>query len=217
MKKIAPAEPPDRTPDRVANTLRQGAPLPRETLEAFLDGDAAAFAEVVRAYGPIVRRVASRFWSSVFECEDALQEVWLHVLRHRHQIDRDRLDSLPGWLSVVAQRCCIAMRRRSRGEPVVHDEGTAATIASEEETDRAIVEGDLRREVDAFTARLRPQWRRFFELHFVEGLEYADIARQLSISTTRCKYMKRVLTARAKRSRPLRGILERPIGGSDAP
>ena len=209
MRKIVPDEAAPRT---------EGTSLSRETFEAFLDGDAEAFAAVVRAYGPIVRRVASRFWSSPFECEDAAQEVWLHVLNHRHQIDRDRLESFPGWVSVVARRCCIGMRRRSGGEPLVHDDGaTAEAIAGDESAEQGVAERELRREVDGFTARLRPQWRRFFELHFVEGLAYPDVARQLSISTARCKYMKRVLTARARRHRPLRAVLERPIGGSDAP
>jgi RNA polymerase sigma factor (sigma-70 family) len=189
----------------------EGGALPHETLDSFLSGDAAAFAEVVRVYGYVVRGIARGFWKSPFECEDALQEVWLHVFAQRHAFDRTRLDSFPGWLAVLARRRCIELLRKAGRLPAIATDETDAAERgiSDDEPARDLDRRELERHLDAFQSRLRPLWKRFFELHFVEGRDYAEVSRQMRISITRCKYMKRVLASRARKHRGLREVLER--------
>lgn len=201
-----------RTSSRVARET-EARGLPHGTLEAFLSGDAAAFADVVRVYGYVVRGIAHRFWKSAFECEDALQEVWLHVYSQREAFDRTRLDSFPGWLAVVARRRCIEMLRKAdRLPPLAAGESAEAQVSTDEPS-RDLDRRDLERHLAAFKASLRPVWQRFFELHFVEGRDYADVSREMRISVTRCKYMKRVLASRARRHRGLRDVLDRRSAG----
>src|SRR6266511_821573 len=49
------------------------------TLRRFKDGEATAFADVVRAFTPLMRGVTARYWKGTFEREEAMQEIWLHV------------------------------------------------------------------------------------------------------------------------------------------
>lgn len=56
---------------------------------------------------------------------------------------------------------------------------------------------------------LEPQWRSFFELHFMQELAYGDVAKHMGITKIRCKYMKKVLLMRARRDRRLSEALGR--------
>jgi hypothetical protein len=73
--------------------------------------------------------------------------------------------------------------------------------------------------VAAFTARLRPSWREFFELSFVQGLDHEAVRERLGLGRLRCKYMRQVLAARARRSPALLTALGRQVekAGDDAP
>jgi hypothetical protein len=44
-------------------------------------------------------------------------------------------------------------------------------------------------------------------MYFVEGLDYEEVSRRLDIGKLRCKYMRKVLALRARRSRPLMAAL----------
>lgn len=189
------------------------------TLRSFKQGDAAAFADVVRAFSPLVRAVTARYWKGAFEREEAMQEIWLHLFRHRDALDLERADAFPGWLAVLARRRCIDLLRQ-RADTVALDEVDEATALAWLTAPDAAPPGEraeLDKAVAAFTARLDPVWRRFFDLHFVEGLEYAEIGVRMKIGRLRCKYMRKVLSDRARRNVALMAALGRARGGGDAP
>jgi RNA polymerase sigma factor (sigma-70 family) len=204
---------PARTSHRAAPTL---AP---ETLERFRAGDRRAFEEVVRACLPLVRAIVARFWPGAFEQEEAMQEIWVHAFRQRLALDPSRAEAFPGWLAVLARRRCIDLLRQSGARsPPGAEEGVAAEVVEDaapvppEQHARAELAA-LSAAVDAFRGRLDPPWRRFFDLHFVEGLAYAEIAEALSISRLRCRYMRKVLAGRAMRSPELMAALGRVRAG----
>jgi RNA polymerase sigma factor (sigma-70 family) len=192
--------------------------LPRATLEKFRAGEAEAFAAVVGVYGPLVRGAVSRYWRSAFEREEAMQEIWVHVFRGREALDPDRLETFSGWLAVLVRNRCLDLRRRAAAEPAATETEALAWLEAPAEQEAGAEQAELRRAVAAFTARLKPVWRDFFELHFVQGLEYGDITERLGIGRLRCKYMRKVLAARARRNRALLAALGRPAatGGGDA-
>ena len=196
--------------------------LPRATLERFRAGDAHAFAEVVKAYGPLVRGAVARYWRGAFEREEAMQEIWVHVFRGREALDLGRLDTFSGWLAVlVRNRCLDLLRRPVPPESIGTAEEAAALdwLEGNPEQEATVERAELRQAVAAFTERLKPMWRDFFELHFVQGLDYTAVGGRLGIGKIRCKYMRKVLAARARRSRALLAALGRhaATGGGDAP
>lgn len=178
----------------------------RELFERFQRGDGDAFAEIVRAHMGIVRNAAAAFFREPFAQEEAMQEVWLHVYAKRASLDVERWAEFPGWLSTLARRRCVDLLRQP-GAPIPVED-VEALAASEEQPD-VILDRELREAVDAFKTKLEPDWARFFDLCFVQGQPYEEIAGQLGIAKLRCKYMKKVLIARARRHRPLMDALGR--------
>ena len=188
--------------------------VPRDTIEAFRGGEKAAFEAVVRAYGPVVRGVARRFFASIFDQEEAMQDVWLHLWKNRTAIDADRdVSELAGYIAVTARHRCIDILRRRKPSIEIHDDD----VASPEPSARALAErAELHAAAAAFASGLKPQWRRFFDLHFVEGLPYEDVGAQLGIGKLRCKYMKKVIAGRARKDPVLLAALARAQGGERA-
>ncbi len=195
--------------------------LPPATAKRFREGDPEAFAALVRAFGPLVRSIVARYFRGAFEREEALQEIWLHAFRNRSALDLSRAADLPGWVAVLARRRCIDLLRRrpddvpasTTGEAAPEDMGAAPVQVAAAEA------RELQRAVLGFESRLEPPWRDFFRLHFVEGLPYDEVATRLGISRLRCKYLKKVLAARARSDAALMAALGRyrSAGGDDAP
>lgn len=193
-------------------------PLPIATLHDFRAGVGAAFVEIMEKYQPLIRSAVARHFRSEFEREEAVQEIWLHVFRQRETLDPARFDSFSGWLAVLARRRCIDLvrRRQDPGAAAELAEGldeaadaaaAAAWLAVKPEQEEAAERAELMREVQSFRMRLQPRWRSFFDLYFVEGLDYEEIAKRLAIGKLRCKYMRKVLALRARRSKPLMAAL----------
>jgi len=189
------------------------------TLRRFKDGEATAFADVVRAFTPLMRGVTARYWKGTFEREEAMQEIWLHVFRNRDALDLARADAFVGWLAVLARRRCIdLLRHRVDMVPLDQvDEAAALAWLTTPAEVQLVENAELAKAVEAFKARLAPLWRQFFELHFVEGLDYAEIGERMKIGKLRCKYMRKVLSGRARRNAALMAALGRTRGVGDAP
>jgi RNA polymerase sigma factor (sigma-70 family) len=81
-----------------------------------IQGDSAAWTEIVRRYEPILHATAARFRLSREEHDDAVQRIWQRAVEHLHTV-RDGA-ALPGWLATSMQRECLAMlRARARETP----------------------------------------------------------------------------------------------------
>ncbi|GAC1545271.1 MAG: hypothetical protein NVS2B9_12490 [Myxococcales bacterium] len=190
----------------------------RETLDRFRSGDPVAFEAVIRAHAPVVRAVVAKLWRSVFEQEEAMQEIWVHAFRRRASLDAGRPESFRAWLTTLARnRALDLLRATARRAEVPQDAEDASWEPSSAAAlqHHAAEELELRMAVERFVAGLKPTWRSFFELHFVQGLEYAAVAEQLSISRLRCKYMRKVLAARAQRNPQLMAALGRSTAAGD--
>jgi RNA polymerase sigma-70 factor (ECF subfamily) len=195
----------------------QGETLPASTVERFRAGEADAFAEVIRMLAPRVRAIARRYLPSPFQQEEAMQEVWVHAFRQREALDPERAAQFDGWLLTLARRKVIDVARQIGRQPTPVEEAEELPDDGAPAVD-AVERRELGEAAAAFAERLEPDWRDFFELHFVQGLEYAEVAQRLSISRLRCKYMKKVIAARARRYRPLLEALDRMQSrGDDAP
>ncbi len=191
------------------------------TLEAFRRGEREAFACMVQGFGSTVRSIVMRYFREPFDRDEALQEVWLHLYRQRQALDPDRAGEVRGFVATLARRRCIELLRAAGRQPPVDegDEAAAPDPAGEAERAAAGERRELAEAVAAFRARLDPEWQRFFDLHFVEGLPAAEVARRLGMGVPRSKYVKRVLVARARRHRALMAALGRlrDPEGDDAP
>jgi RNA polymerase sigma factor (sigma-70 family) len=151
-----------------------------------------------------------------------MQEVWVHAFKQRESLDPSRLDEFGAWFTaLVRNRCIDLLRREGReiGPSIENPSKTLEKLQTAPVQEQVIENTELNDAVEAFLAKLDPQWRSFYELNFVLGLGYAEISERLSISRTRCKYMKRVLVGRARRDARLLAALGRHVlaGGVHAP
>src|SRR5688500_15590704 len=98
------------------------------------DGDAEAFAEIVKRYAGIVYATSYRVLHDRGRAEDVSQEVFFRLLRRPHVVSQ----SLGGWrhqcatrLSVDDLRSDTARRRREANRQVEVDECPGATVWQE--------------------------------------------------------------------------------------
>src|SRR5687767_14266264 len=83
----------------------------------------------MKTYGGVVRGVVSRRFSSAFEQEEAMQDVWVHIYNHRASVDPDRAASFTGWLATVAGRRCIdLLRARGARHEDLSEEGLVPEV-----------------------------------------------------------------------------------------
>jgi RNA polymerase sigma factor (sigma-70 family) len=108
----------DYAPDRAATTADGVSTLPdpdndRALLSRFVtDRDEAAFAELVRRHGQMVRATCRRFLGDTPDADDAFQAVFVILARKANSVQRGTL--LGPWLHTVAVRAASRARATTR-------------------------------------------------------------------------------------------------------
>jgi RNA polymerase sigma factor (sigma-70 family) len=145
----------------------------------FRAGEGTAFDEIVAAYQERIVRLASRLLGRPEEVEDAVQEVFLAVLRHRKRFRGECKFST--WLTTIAVNKCRSQRRRRllRLQTLFRLAAPAATASEEDpEAESTEIHEELRRAVHRLPARYREP----IVLRYFETLSVGEIAEVLGIS-----------------------------------
>lgn len=154
-------------------------------------GDDAAFAELVARYSPKLRYFLRKLLASADGAEDALQDVWLDVLRHLPHLAAPA--ALRTWLYRIARDRAFARLRRRKLTTQPLDE---QTLVDDSADDIAILP-DEAAAVHAALDRLPSEQREVLVLRFLEDLSYDEIARvvgcQLGTVRSRLHYGKQAL------------------------
>lgn len=147
------------------------------------EDDAALVRRVLRNDAAAVRALIEQFQDGVFglcfkllgdrhDAEDVTQEVLLRVFRSLRRWDASR--PLKPWvLGIAVNRCRTYVGKRGRRpEPVDY---LPETLPARQEDDAR----ELRRELAAALATLRPEYRQAFEMFHEQGRPYDEIAGEL--------------------------------------
>jgi RNA polymerase sigma-70 factor (ECF subfamily) len=152
-------------------------------IERCLEGDQAAWEQVVRQHWRKVFNVAYKFVGKHDEAEDLTQEIFLKIFRSLHTFDRRA--NFQTWLISVSRNLCIDHYRSVRKERETIDRDVDAgdlspvsrelgPYASLEHDDRRAL---LRRALD----ELPPALRSAVLLRDIRELSYQEIAEQLGL------------------------------------
>lgn len=136
-----------------------------------LDGDLGAFATLMSRYRDALGRYAFHMLGSREDAEEAVQDSFLRA--HRALRDCRQPERFGAWLfTILVNRCRTSQRRlfhRRRFSEELRDD-----VAATADTSSSI---EWREEIARALAGLRPHYREAFLLRYVEGLDYAEMAR----------------------------------------
>jgi RNA polymerase sigma-70 factor (ECF subfamily) len=147
----------------------------------YLDGDASAFAELVRRHERRVFNVAMRVLGREEDARDATQDAFLSALRKLSGFRGDA--AFTTWMHRVTVNACYdVLRKRSRSPMLraVGPEGDETPVEGPPTPDHADeIAGTT--DVARALARLPVEQRAVLVLHDVQDVPYEEVARILSI------------------------------------
>ena len=171
-------------------------------VQAVLDGDRSAFAELVTRYQRLVGSVAWRYGIRRDEIEDLVSEVFLKVFRNLHQYRPDHAFST--WLYRLAANHVLDHQRKKRRE-AGRSEMPEQLVDPADGPDERAEYGERSARVREALTELKPRYRDVLFLVYVEGLNVEETARTLGLPQGTVK-------SRLKRGRDgLRTILQRRL------
>jgi len=194
--------------------------IPDLTLvEAAVNGDTTAFAELVARYQPGVWGMVHRTLGNSSDGEDAVQEILMRALIYMPKFDRRR--PFGPWILRIASNYCIDQLRRRKTRKykllsdlsVAEEENLLRTMSTEWDIeDLPHKDPDKYLEVAQFlVGGLKPKRRMAFILREIEGHSYKTVAAILGIPEITARV--RVCRARNDLERKFREYLATLEGG----
>jgi len=131
-----------------------------------------------RRYGPLVYRRCLRILRSEAQAEEAMQDVFVELVRRHAQLEDRGLSSL---LFQIATHVGLNRLRTRRRHPEQEDDRVLALIAHDEQLEeRSLAEGMLSR----LFGREPPSTRVMATLHYVDGMTLDEVAAELQMSVS---------------------------------
>lgn len=151
-------------------------------MAAYIAGDAAAFRELFARYSALLYRMMLRDLRRAEEARDLVQQTFLHLHRARHDFD-GRLRFRP-WIFTIALNLKREHFRRVRRRPESSLDAEGAPEPAEAgHGDRS----DARQAIRHGLARLPRDQREVIELHWFDGLSFAEVAGVVGASVAAVK------------------------------
>jgi RNA polymerase sigma-70 factor (ECF subfamily) len=181
--------------------------LDQSLVSRCLDGDEAAWEDLVRQHTRQVYGLCFRFTNSSQEAQDLTQEVFLRVFKTIKTF-RSAEGSFGTWLARVTRNLLIDHYRRTRQQrvtdsiedqlPVLEQEGTAGNARP----DQALAGREASEILQVTLQKLSPDLREAVILRDLQEMEYREIAEVLDIPEGTVK--SRINRGRAELARLLR-------------
>ena len=138
-----------------------------------VEPDRQKVAKLFREYGPLVYRRALRLLNSEAEAEEALQDVFIRVLKAIHRFD-DREQALNWLYRITTNHCLNALRGRKRRQMAMQ----AYRDAPRQETARIIDITTMR----VLLSQADPRLAQAAIYVHLDGMSYSEAAPLLSVS-----------------------------------
>ncbi len=167
-----------------------------ELMLQYKTGAYAAFEELVRRHQRKVFHFAWRSLGNPQAAEDALQEIFLRVVKHAPTYEPKA--KFTTWLFTIARHWCIDEGRKqvfrrteSLDAPLSDDEGSATRLDMVASNQPGVDDGAeavrIRRALDAALQKLPPEQREVFLLREHSGVQFKEIAEMTGVSENTVK------------------------------
>lgn len=157
-------------------------------VNAAIDGDQDAFAELLYSFQDAVYNLCYRMLSERTEAEDAAQETFLRAYSNLKKYDQAR--SFKTWILSIASNHCIDRLRKRRILLLSIDEpmpDTLALASDEPLPEHAVMSNERSHELQRMLDQLAPEYRGAVVLRYWYDYSYAEIAELLDSTESAIK------------------------------
>lgn len=145
-------------------------------------GDVSSFERLMDYFAKPLFSYLVRYLRNRYEAEDALQEVWLKVIRQKHTYQEQ--GSFSAWIYRIAHNHCLDLFRkkscRTDDREIVEDEEGGAVLdrlpGSFSTPFETMVENEIISQLEAEIALLPDLIREVYILRAVQGVPFKEIA-----------------------------------------
>ena len=146
-------------------------------------------------YGPLVLRRCRKLLRHDAKAQDAMQDVFVSLLRHEARLDASALSAL---LLRMATNVCLNKLRGDKRHPEDRDDELLQRIAGGDDDESRTVARNLLAKLFRADDPLAASSRTIAVMHLVDGLTLEEVAREAGMSVSGVR----------KRLRTLRGRLQ---------
>lgn len=142
-----------------------------------------------RQFAPLVLRRCTRLLRDEAQGVDAMQDVFVQLIRHEHQLTNEAPASL---LLQIATRVCLNRLRSHARHPEDRDDELLCSIASAQEPEEKSMASQLLSKVFGTQPA---STRTMAVMHLVDGLTLEETAREVGLSVSGVRKRLRALQA----------------------
>ena len=150
----------------------------RELVERCRRGDEGAFRELVDRYKDLVFALIGRTVQDRSRAEDLAQEVFLRIYRGLPYFRGEA--RLSTWIYRIVANVCVQDHPRTPAVVALDDERVRDRV-SPGASDRHVGDLELRDRLEKAIARLPANYRFIVAAHYLEGVQYEDLADALQL------------------------------------
>ena len=147
----------------------------RELVERCRSGDERAFQELVERFKDLVFALIARTIQDRSRAEDLAQDVFLRIHRGLPYFRGEA--RLSTWIYRIVSNVCLQEHARPAARSIDDERARAALSA----TDRRFSDLEVRDRLEKAIARLPPHYRLLIAAHYLDGVQYEDLAEALQL------------------------------------
>ena len=191
-----------------------------DLIQRILEGDEAAFTDLVRKYQKQVHALAWRKVGDFHIAEDITQETFLQVYRKLATLRDPR--QFPGWLYAIANNRCITWLRKKRIQTnpleqvdieAIERPSYSRYVAAAQAESAAEINREL---VNNLLTKLKARDRNVLKLYYLNEMTYAEIGELLGVSVNTVRIQVRRARKRLEKHKPMiQEVLGVTIEGQD--
>ena len=151
----------------------------RELVERCRQGDERAFQELVDGYKNLVFALIARTARDRSRAEDLAQEVFLRIHRGLPYFRGEA--RLSTWIYRIVANVCVQEQKGRWPATEALDDHTRGAKAATARSDRQFSDLELRDRLEKAIARLPANYRLLVAAHYLQGVQYEDLAEALQL------------------------------------